>query len=49
MSDYLAPDVLSDLEVITSYDELLEMRKAPAHSHQHFCSPIADGDSDSDA
>jgi len=49
VSDYLAPSVLSDLEMITSYNPIEISKDPAAHSHQHFCSPIADGDSDSDA
>ena len=44
--DYTAPDTLTDLEIISSVGEL--SLSSAGHSHSHFCSPIAEGDGDSD-
>lgn len=45
--DYSAPSTLTELEIISSVGEL--SLSDAGHSHNHFCSPIAVGDSDSDS
>lgn len=46
MNGYIAPNTLSELEIISSVGEL--SLSAAGHSHSHFCSPIAVGDGDTD-
>ena len=47
MNEYMAPDTLSNLMVVESYNDLVEIDQG-AHSHTHTCNLLGVVDADTD-